>query len=249
MNRSRAALIHLWPGILVLAAIACLVLFAWYPYPFTQLTDSGKYAILLIICAVLIGPALTWLVYKQGKRGLLLDLVVIALIQLTAIGWGTGALYLQRPYFMVFALDRFDVLSLGDVEVSSIENPQFRDKPFKGPILLFANMPSDSQGRQKLLQEVMFEGKPDIQFRPEAWSLYPERQKLGLKPSKPLLELRAARPDSTGKIDKMVNRHGGDIAKLNFVPAMMDAGHFAAILDADSGELVDMLMVDPWLSP
>ena len=29
---------------------------------------------------------------------------------------------------------------------------------------------------------------------------------------------------------------------------MMRAGHFAAILDADSGELVDMLMIDPWLN-
>jgi hypothetical protein len=248
MNRSRAALRHLWPSILVLAVIACLVVFAWYPNPLLQFTDSGKFSILLIICAALIGPALTWVVYKKGKRGLLLDLVVIVLIQLIAIGWGTGSLYLQRPYFMVFALDRFDVLSLRDVDVSSIENPQFRDKPFTGPILLYANMPSDSQGMQKLLREVMFEGKPDIQFRPESWSLYSEKQQFALEPSQPLLMLRNARPGSTVKIDNMVNKHGGDIVDLNFVPAMMHAGHFAAILDADSGELVDMLMIDPWLN-
>ena len=67
MGRSRAALKHLWPSILVLASFACLILFAWYPYPFLQFTDSGKFALLLVISAGLIGPALTWLVYKRAN--------------------------------------------------------------------------------------------------------------------------------------------------------------------------------------
>ena len=147
---------------------------------------------------------------------------------------------------MVFTVDRFEVLSIRNVDFPSIKNPKFTDKPFSGPILLYANMPMDGQGFQKLLREVMFEGKPDLQFRPEFWSLYTERQQLVLEPSRPLLELRGARPGSVIEIDKLVKNNGGDIADLAYVPARLRSGHFAAILNADSGEVIDTLVIDPW---
>ncbi len=246
MTRSRAALIHLWPSLLLLGVIACLIFLAWYPYPFRQFEESGKFALALTLIAVLIGPAMTWLVYSAGKRGLLFDLVVISLIQIAAVAWGTLSLYQDRPYFMVYTVDRFDVLSRRDVDLARITEPKFLAKPLTGPVLLFANMPSDPATYQKLLHEVMFEGKPDLQFRPEFWSLYTERKQLALQDSRPLGDLRSKNPDSGRAIDRSVKRHGGAIELLRFVPAMQNGGQFAVILDAD-GNVVDMLMTDPWL--
>jgi len=247
MTRSRAALTHLWPSLLLLAVLAGLVLFAWYPYPFRQFEQSGKFALALILTAGFIGPAMTWLVYSKGKRGLLLDLVVISIIQLAAVGWGALSLFQNRPYFMVYTVDRFEVLSARDVDFAWITEAKFLDKPFAGPILLFANMPADPAAYQKLLHEVMFEGKPDLQFRPEFWSLYAERRQLALQKSFSLSDLRDKRPDSLVAMDRLVKRHGGDIDLLRFVPAMLKDGQFAVILDAGSGDVVDTLMTDPWL--
>lgn len=247
MSKARAALVHLWPSILLLAIIAGLILFTWYPYPFLQFQESGKFALLLILTAGFIGPALTWLVYKKDKRSLVFDLIVIVFIQLAAIGWGTLSLYQNRPYFMIYTVDRFEVMSVRDIDVTTITDPQFLDKPLSGPILLYANMPENEAGIQKLLQEVMFEGKPDLQFRPEFWSLYTDRQKLALQSSRPLSELRDARPASVKAIDKLIQNNGGDINRLAFVPTLVDDGHFATILDSDSGEVVENLKIDPWL--
>ena len=247
MSKSRAALSHLWPSLLVLATLAVLILFTWYPYPFRQFGDSGKFAALLILAAVVLAPALTWFVYKQGKRGLLFDLWVIVIIQLAAIAWGTYSLYQSRPYFMVHTIDRFEVFSKRDVDVTQVTDSRFLDKPLAGPILLYANMPSDPVAYQKFLKEVMFEGKPDLQYRPEFWSLYAERQKLALEKSRPLEDLRNARPESFSAIDQLVNKSGGDIGQLRFVPALLANGQFAVILDANSGEVAGMLMIDPWL--
>ena len=191
---------------------------------------------------------MTWVVYKAGKWGLKFDLVVIVLVQLAGIAWGSYALHQSRPYFMVFTVDRFEVLSALDVDPSSVGNPEFTDKPFSRPILLYANMPKAGPEFQKLLQEVMFEGKPDLQFRPEFWSLYEERQLLALQVSHPLVKLREARPESVAAIDKLVKNNGADIAALNYVPAMLPNGEFAAILDARSGELIDALVIDPWVN-
>jgi len=247
MHKSRAALIHLWPSLLVLAIIGGLIYFAWYPYPFLQFEESGKFALLLIISAGFIGPAMTWLFYRKGKWGMKFDLVVIVLIQLAAMAWGLRSLHQSRPYFMVFTIERFDVLSIRDVDISYIPNPKFLDKPLAGPILLYATMPTDQQTFQQFLQEVMFEGKPDLQFRPEFWSLYADKQALVLEVSRPLADLRNARPESVDSIDKLVRTNGGDIAQLNFVPAMVRHEQFAAILDAHSGELIDTLKIDPWI--
>jgi len=248
MHKSRAALIHLWPSLLVLAIIAGLILFAWYPYPFLQFEESGIFALLLIVTAGFIGPAMTFLFYRKGKRGMTFDLVIIVLIQLAAMGWGVRAIHQSQPYFMVFIVDRFDVLSIRDVDLSYITNPKFLHKPLAGPILLYATMPTDQQIFQKILQEVMFEGKPDLQFRPEFWSLYADKLALVLQVSRPLVDLRNARPESVDSIDKLVRTNGGDIAQLNFVPAMVRHEQFATILDARSGAVIDTLKIDPWIN-
>ena len=86
MSKSRAALSHLWPTLLALTLLAAVVLFIWYPHPFRQFGDSAKFALLLMVTAAFIGPALTFLVYKKDKRGLLLDLCVISFVQIAALG-------------------------------------------------------------------------------------------------------------------------------------------------------------------
>ena len=247
MSKSRAALKHLWPSLLALATLLGVILFAWYPGPFRQFGESGKFALLLILAAVCLAPALTWFVYRQGKRGLLVDLWVIVIIQLAAITWGTYSLYQSRPYFMVHTVDRFEVFSKRDVDPDRVTDPRFLNKPLAGPILLYANMPVDPVAFQKFLKEVMFEGKPDLQYRPEFWSLYAEKQKNALEKSHPLEDLRNARPESLSAINQLLDESGGDIDQLRFVPALLPNGQFAVILDANSGEFVDTLMVDPWV--
>jgi hypothetical protein len=233
---------------LLLTAVACLILFAWYPHPFQQFTDSGKFSLLLIVSACVAGPAMTWVVYKKGNWGLKFDLIVIVIIQLAALAWGLQAVYQTRPFYMVFTVDRFEVLSMRDVDPDSISNPEFINKPFSSPVLLYANMPKAGPAFQKLLREVAFEGKPDLQYRPEFWSLYEEKRQLAVAVSHPLAELRKARPESVSEIDELVKNNGADIAALHYVPAMLPNGEFAAILDANSGELIDTLVIDPWVN-
>ncbi|NOR20662.1 MAG: hypothetical protein GQ538_11310, partial [Xanthomonadales bacterium] len=226
MNKKRAALRHLWPSMLVLAIIASLILLVWYPYPFLQFKANDKFSLTLLAAAVFFGPAMTWFLYKKDKWGLVFDLVVVVLIQIAAMTWSTYALYQNRPYFMVFTVDRFEVLSIREVEFTNPGQLKFLDKPTVGPIMLYANMPIEPKSFQKLLKEVMFEGKPDLQFRPEFWSFYSERQVQTLAVSKPLSALRHSRPESANSIDKLVRQHGGDIEQLRFVPGMIKDSQF-----------------------
>jgi hypothetical protein len=204
---------------------------------------------LLIVSAVLVGPALTWLVHKPGKSGraFLFDLVVIGLVQLAALAWGAYTLYLARPYFMVFAVDRFETLARRDVTYP-VNNPAFLETPLTGPLPLYANMPTDEERFQALLQEVIFEGKPDLAFRPEFWSSYADRQHLVLKASRPLSELRHARPAAEAGIDTLVQDNGGDISALQFVPGLIGDVSFTVVIDAGTGAINSYLDTDPWVN-
>ena len=167
MNRIRAARTHLWPTLLVLGLLAVLIGFFWFPFPFLQFEGSVKFSLLLVVAGALLGPVLTFVVYKTDTRQFRSDVTVVILIQVAAVAWGMHSLYVMRPYFMVFTVDRFEVLTQREVNAWEIMDPRFLDKPANGPILLYATMPTDKQTYQRLLKEIMFDGRPDLQFRPQ----------------------------------------------------------------------------------
>ncbi len=202
---------------------------------------------LLLITAALAGPLLTWLVYRKGKKYLALDITVIILIQLAAFGWATLMLYRERPYFMVFTVDRFEILAKPEIDPAAITDPKFLQKPFRGPILLYANMPPQGPLYQRLLREILMEGKPDLQYRPAFWSLYAARQKAVTKAEKPLTRLRKSRPGAEKRIDRFVRSHGDDIGVLGFVPAHDRNADFTVVLNIRTGAVIGRLDVDPWV--
>jgi hypothetical protein len=234
----------------MLSACAGLVLVAWYPYPFLQLPRSGQLAAWLVTAACVVGPALTWLVATPGKNRskIVLDLVIIGLIQVSAVAWGMYNLSAQKPHFMVFTVDRFEVLARREI-TDPIDDPAFLDKPFAGPVILYAEMPAiDSADYQRLLQEVVFEGKPDLQYRPEFWRNYAGRAQAALQAARPLSDLLAARPEAAGCMEALASDLGVDVARLRFVPGIMSGGQFAAVLDGASGAVVGYVDTDPWLN-
>ena len=55
------------------------------------------------------------------------------------------------------------------------------------------------------------------------------------------------RPESVSLIDRLVQKYGGDINDLKFVPVLYKSGQFAAVIDAGSGEVIDRLAINPWI--
>lgn len=115
-ERFFAFLVHLLLSALVLSAALALVALVWYPAPLFW-ADGGREVIVLIaLVDVIIGPALTFVVYRKGKKSLRFDLSVIAICQLAALAYGAAVMYQQRPVFVAFVLDRFYTVSAEQVE-------------------------------------------------------------------------------------------------------------------------------------
>ena len=247
MPKLRAFLIHLGISLTIVGAVVALVFFAWYPDFYFQVKGTGSVLRVLIGIDLVIGPLLTLLVYKPNKPGLRFDLATIAVLQLTALVYGTVTLFEERPYFTVFAVDRFEVLARKDVDMSGISNDQLTDKPFAGPITAVATIPEDIDEQQKFLNSVVFENQPDLERRPEYWSPYAEQAEQVLARAGSIETLRRNRSVAGKHLDGLLQKIDKRDDQLGFLPLFSVKGDFVMIIDRDNGMPIDAFAVDTWI--
>jgi hypothetical protein len=250
-SRGRAFLFHLLASALLAAAAATVVLLAWYPYPYRAVTGGLNTAWIQLGVFLAAGPLLTLILFKPGKRGLALDLVVVALLQLAALVHGLAVLYRDRPHFAVFAVDRFFVLSERDVAPEQLTAARaagrIDERFMRGPALVVATVPTDEAERQRLLTETLFEGKPDIERRPERWHRFADEGARVVARQRPLSALRAARPESSDAAASAAASLGVPEDRLGFLPLVVGDRHLTVIVDASTGVPVAFIDVDPWI--
>lgn len=235
----------------IVGSACAVIFFVWYPHPYFFATGAWTVLRVLIGVDVVLGPLLTLIVFKPGKRGLKLDLAVIAFVQLSAFVYGTTSIYRGRPYFTVFAVDRFYVLAREDVDADALARRErevsIGAKPLRGPLLVVAVRPSDLAAAQRLLDETVFRRMPDIERRPEFWRPYAAETAQVARRARPLATLRAARPASAAEIAAMPARLGLPEQRLGFVPLIARNRDLSFIVDVSSGAPLDVLDVDPWI--
>ena len=67
-DKLKAAGIHLALSALVIAIIFGIIFLLWYPAPWFKVTGTNEIIWVLIGVDLVLGPALTLLVYKKGKK-------------------------------------------------------------------------------------------------------------------------------------------------------------------------------------
>ena len=87
ITRLNAFLIHFSISLVIFFILLYFILVQWYPQPLFS-TDGGWRVIRIIaVVHLMLGPLLTLIVFKPGKKGLKFDLSMIALVQVLAFSW------------------------------------------------------------------------------------------------------------------------------------------------------------------
>jgi hypothetical protein len=145
MSRQRAALLHFLISVAVFAAVITPLLMLWYPPPLF-FADGGWDVIQLAAGVdIVIGPLLTLMVFKSGKKGLRFDLTVIALLQLAALAWGVHIMYRERPLFLAFAEDRFSTVTFGQIAAEQRALEELLKLGSDTPVRVLVRLPDDPQ--------------------------------------------------------------------------------------------------------
>ncbi len=244
MTKKKAFLIHLSISTAVVGSVLAIIYFLWYPDPYLRMSGAFKVIGMLVGVDLILGPSLTLMLYKPKKPRLVFDLSVIAIIQLSALIYGTASIYEERPYYMVFVVDRFEVVPQKDINESLIEAGVLKAKPWAAPILAVALLPQDRDEQQKLLMELL-EGKPDIERRPEYWSPYEEHIDAVRARAKPLGGLKAEDEKVKSNIARLFLQYPED-GRLLYLPVKWRGYAFTLVFDGVTFSPVETILVDPW---
>lgn len=231
---------------LVLLPACALIRLIWFPGAYFSLAGIGDLVLIMAGVNLVIGPGLTTIVYRPGKRGLVADIVVIAVLELAALGFAMHAIFQRQPVYTVFAVDRFEVVARSEVGPDEVDQPELRGKPGHAPRLVYAELPADPAEYDRLLDAVLFNGESDIDRRPAYWRPYPEGVAVVRDASRPLAELLVEGDPRAAAVDRWLTVNEARAADHAYLPVRGKAGDATMILHADIGYPVGILPVDPW---
>jgi hypothetical protein len=248
MSRYKAASIHLCISAALVGSVFGFVFWVWYPAPSFEVVGASSIIRMLIGIDLMVGPLLTLIVFKQGKPGLKFDLSVIAIVQLTALSYGSYRLYDEKPDYLVFAIDRLEFISGRHVDTSEIRFDALRQKQVGKLTLAVAEPPADPDAYQQYLNSVLVDGQPDLESRPEFWLPWDEGKDVVRDSIKPLGDLKPESADEAQRLQHAAQRYASAHPNLGIIPIGGIEADIGMLVDRDTLELLDTLRVDPWNS-
>ena len=245
MSRWKASAIHFLLSAAIAGALVALMLLVWYPWPLFELAGGSGLVLILVGVDVVLGPLITLVIFKAGKKGLKFDLAVIAMLQLSALAYGVYAVYVVRPAYIVFNADRFDLVAaidLDPLDLAKVTRMQFKHPPVDGPHYAAAIQPKDPAEKQKIF-ELALAGK-DLQLFPQHYVAYEQEVHNVLKRARAIRIVLER--DSAGAVARYLESSGRMQDSVKFVPLRARHGDASVLLDAASGKPLKIVLVDPW---
>jgi hypothetical protein len=236
-------------GSAVIACVAAAVVFnLLYPTPYAQMLGGFELFLLVMGVDVVCGPLLTLVLFNPSKpkRELMFDLATVTCLQLAALVYGLHTVWMARPVYLAYELDRLRVISLADLgslDASKIPS-QVSPPSWSGPSLIGIRIaePSDAD----YLDELQFSlNGQDVAFRPDRWMPYGKLKASLLARSHPLSQLHDKHPEAQELIGTAVSKTGLAPEQLRWLPVQSRKGTgWTVLVDARDAAVVGWVQLD-----
>ncbi len=240
MTRLRAAGIHLMLSVLIALLMLFLVVGVWYPGGYFKLMEVGKVYFILMGVDVCLGPLLTLVVYRHGKKGLRFDLSVIAFCQLFALLYGASVVFEGRPVFNVLQQHVFKVARASDLSqkaLSQAKISKWRRLSLTGPVVVAAVAPTDI----KTINEVVLGGGDWYNF-PKLYVEYDSQRKVALQNAKPISSLRKISVEASSILDAFLQKQNRPESDFVYLPIVYGFSEImTAVLDKKNADIVEIV--------
>lgn len=241
MNKFKAAGIHLLISFFIVSIALAGMILIWYPSQFFKLMGGLKLIITLASVDIILGPLLTLIVFKSGKKTLNFDLLFIVLLQSCAFAYGVYVMFQARPVFIVFNKNQFDVSAVVDItsiELAKGRLPEFRKLSVTGPKLVSIYSP-DVKNKYEYAFAM---SESDMAYRyPRLFDDYNLHRNEVVKAGRPLQDLYVDNPEYklvVKEFVKDVKRPENDFLSL---PISSELSQMAAIVDAKTGDFIKII--------
>ena len=247
-DRLQASAIHLTISLAIAALAGALVFGVWYPYPYREISGGRQLFLLLVAVDVVLGPLMTLAVFNRIKPWPVLrrDLIVIAMLQLAALGYGLWTVFVARPVHMVFEYDRLSVVHAMDIALESmVKTPSgIVARPLTGPTLLSLRPFLSETEKVELTMAAI--GGVGLSSRPQLWQPYTKAQAEILKEAKSVSILKTRFANRASEIDRVITDAGGNPQTVLYLPLVSRDHFWTVFLDPVDAHIVASMPLDPF---
>jgi len=169
--RLKAFGLHLSASVTLLTLILGALYLGWYRWPGWYLTGALHVVVILGVVDLALGPSLTLIVAnpRKPRRALARDIGVIVMVQLAALVYGAATLWLGRPLYYPFSVDRLQIVQASDLEAREIalarqQNPALAPHWYSLPRWIWAPLPEDPDEAGKIVGSTLFGGQDVVQM-------------------------------------------------------------------------------------
>ena len=196
---------------------------------------------MMLAIDVVIGPIFTLLVYKEGKKTLKFDLIIIVLIQLLAFVYGFYSIAQGRPAWIVFNVDRFELVRKNEIVDQNINQaqPQFQQPSWLKPQFVAMEFAKNIEQRNNdMFAEVL--GGISIAQRPERYvDFIQAKEQIQQRAQK--LELLQQYNNKTD-VEKILAKYP---QATTFLPLKASAVDMTILMDQNSN-VIKIVDLRPW---
>ncbi|WP_445404251.1 TfpX/TfpZ family type IV pilin accessory protein [Acinetobacter vivianii] len=241
-KRLKFFLSHLAISFFIALIVVGVVFFVWYPYPLAKAVGVTHIFLMMLAIDVIIGPLLGLLVYKEGKKSLKMDLSIIILIQVLALGYGVYSIAQGRPAWLAYYVDRIQLVRNNEILDQNIEKalPQYQQPSWLKSQFVGVEFAKESSARKNdMFAEVL--GGISIAQKPERY--------VPLDKVKKQIQQRAQNLDVLNQfnekavVQKTLAKYPQATA---FVPLKANAVDMTVLINKEKGEVVKIVDLRPW---
>jgi hypothetical protein len=201
LTRGRAFFLHLALSLLLLLPALYVVGVYWYPPPFFG-ADGGWQGFRNIAgVALVLGPLLTLVVFKPGKKGLTVALIVIAVLQLSTLIAGVVIAWREHPVAIVYTQGYVTPVPRYQLRQAGLNPGDLGRFGTRKPRLIYVDIPDDLEGRQSLYAQSLSSGVPLYLFVHRYQIVTPAIKQKMLRSSRELLAWLETDPAGKRELD------------------------------------------------
>ena len=242
VTRKQAFYTHLAVSSGIFIIIAYLIVFHWYPDFYFSLDGGLRGITTIFFVDIVLGPGLTLLVFKPGKKSLRFDMTVILLFQLVALSWGVHSVYSERSGSAVFYWGKISCVSHNDTKpmnMTAIESGiSGRQR------LSFLPAPDTIDEFHDFAKGAFINNSSEIYYYPE--KILPMDEPVLSKLSRYELDMEELRNENTSHSDGVegyIKQHPGNNTDYKLIPVACRYKKAIAVYDMQALKIKELIDV------
>lgn len=244
-NREKfsAFLVHLLISLTAFSVLLAVILLSWYPPPYFSIDGGWQGIRLIAIVDIVLGPLLTFVIFKKGKPRLWLDLSIIAAFQIVAMVSGAWIVYKEHPVLVTLTEGR--LIPIPAYQAAEAGITRFDQYGKNKPPIVFVNLPDDPDQLQNVIKRAFQTGQP-LYLQGEFYEpLNKQNLEKLRKYAIDMNDYLAKKIEDREKYQLFVQQHEEKSVDFIYLPLRARYQWQIAAFDPKARKLVDVLPITP----